>query len=147
MKQISLPAERKVYCKFMIALIRLLTAWRQVPAVGGMDSILILSAIVLGAIEGKPFKSVKLSEYLGIPRTTLLRRVEELIADGYVEITPTGAYWPGPKVLSNEVKPVLASLKGMILGAADELRGCNSHGRKVAINMSKVDMKTLDEES
>jgi hypothetical protein len=147
MKVPSRPAERRILSQFLIALVRLSSAWRRVPCSEGLGSTMILSAVILGAVEGRPFKSLKLAKYLNIPRTTLLRRIQVMIEDGFVEVSPDGFYWPGPKILSAESDIILDTLEEMIFATAEGLRASRGDGGKYAKDVSEMDTKALDAES
>ncbi|WP_407667418.1 helix-turn-helix domain-containing protein [Microvirga lotononidis] len=71
-------------------LTRALTVAKREKSPPRPDRLLVLSAVALGAIEGRPFRVQKLAEYLGMPRTSVLRRLEELGEEGWIEYDAKG---------------------------------------------------------
>jgi len=49
-----------------------------------MEAVLILIAIALGYMEGRPFTASKLAAYLDTPRTSVLRKLAQLKREGFV---------------------------------------------------------------
>jgi CRP-like cAMP-binding protein len=49
-----------------------------------MEAVLILIAIAIGYMEGKPFTASKLAAYLDTPRTSVLRKLVQLKREGFV---------------------------------------------------------------
>jgi hypothetical protein len=52
--------------------------------------VLLLFAVEVGHIEGRPMTASKLSDYSGIPRSTVIRKLREMAEDGSVEIRSDG---------------------------------------------------------
>ncbi|WP_134497424.1 helix-turn-helix domain-containing protein [Microvirga pakistanensis] len=115
--------ERRIELRFLMSLMRLLTSAKNAPMASGADSILIIGAVAMGQIEGKPFRASKLAEYVGMPRPTLLRRLSNLIEEGWIESTENGQYLLGSEHLNS---PLILSLtdqiKNLILEAASDLQ-------------------------
>jgi len=44
----------------------------------GVETLLIAACVALGDLEGKPFCASKVAAYLGVPRTTVIRKLEKL---------------------------------------------------------------------
>jgi response regulator of citrate/malate metabolism len=44
----------------------------------GVETLLIAACVALGDLEDKPFSASKVAAYLGVPRTTVIRRLEKL---------------------------------------------------------------------
>jgi biotin operon repressor len=81
--------ERLFISKFMIGMARELhrslfptRAGRQA---GHLDCILVACCVSVGHAEGRPMSSTKVAHLLGLPRTTVSRRLAELVAVGAVE--------------------------------------------------------------
>jgi hypothetical protein len=55
------------------------------PGLLAIDRVILAATIAKGHVEGRPFIAAKLGHFLGIPRPTVLRKVEPLIAAGVVE--------------------------------------------------------------
>ena len=64
----------------------------------------IQAIITLGHLEGRPFNASNISDYLGIPRTTVIRKLRWLIQEGFIE-QKGRTYYVAPKYmnLSDEV--------------------------------------------
>lgn len=52
-----------------------------------LDASVIVMAIVIGHLEQRPMSASKISEYIGIPRTTVLRKLQALQVDGMIART------------------------------------------------------------
>jgi biotin operon repressor len=50
-----------------------------------METFFIGLCIAIGDIEGRPFSTAKIAVYLGIPRTTVIRRLRELKSWGLID--------------------------------------------------------------
>ena len=59
----------------------------------------IHAIITLGHLEGRPFNASNLSEYLDIPRTTVIRKLRWLIAEGFIE-QKGHTYYLAPKYMN-----------------------------------------------
>ncbi|MDN7805419.1 helix-turn-helix domain-containing protein [Burkholderia gladioli] len=46
------------------------------------SDVLILMGVMIGEAEGKPLSAFKLAELVGVPRPTVMRRLEKLARDG-----------------------------------------------------------------
>lgn len=89
----------------------------------GADSVLIISAVAMGQIEGKPFRASKLAEYIGMPRATLLRRLSDLIEEGWIEATNNGQYLLGSEHLNSPlILGLTDQVRTLILDAASDLQ-------------------------
>lgn len=84
--------ERKIVCRFILDLSRTLTRWEPLTTGDIMETMLVLAAVVLGDLDGRPFRVSKLAEFLVIPRGTLQRRLKDLAAKGYILRTREGTY-------------------------------------------------------
>jgi hypothetical protein len=49
------------------------------------DMLLVACGVVIGHTEGRPFTASKLAQFVGIPRTTALRKLETLVSLGVIE--------------------------------------------------------------
>lgn len=63
--------------------------------------ILVASALMLGTCEGRALSMSKIADLSGLPRNTCQRRVDELVALGFVKRTSRG-YVVTPEALSSE---------------------------------------------
>jgi hypothetical protein len=59
----------------------------------------IHAIITLGHLEGRPFNASNLSEYLDIPRTTVIRKLRWLIEEGFIE-QKGRTYYLAPKYMN-----------------------------------------------
>lgn len=57
-----------------------------------LETQIITMAVALGQMEDKPIPTSKLAEYVGIPRSTVTRKLQMLEASGMMERTAHGAY-------------------------------------------------------
>jgi DNA-binding IclR family transcriptional regulator len=64
----------------------------------------VQAIITFGDLEGRPFNASNISDYLGIPRTTVIRKLRWLIEKGFIE-QKGRTYYVAPKYmnLSDEV--------------------------------------------
>lgn len=53
---------------------------------------LLLLAVMVGQLEGRPMPAAKLADYAGQARPTVIRRLREMAAAGIVEQLPGGAF-------------------------------------------------------
>lgn len=79
--------ERLFVARFVIGLNREL--YRSLfPAradfAGRLDALMVACAVTIGHAEGRPMGATKIAAYLELPRTTVLRRLAELIAAGAI---------------------------------------------------------------
>lgn len=84
------PEYSRVQSRFMLELMRLVAAAWNSPGPPNAESVMILTAVVLGTLEGRPFRKQKLANFLHIPRTSVARRLAELERDGWITYTPKG---------------------------------------------------------
>lgn len=114
------PRQRMALLRITIDLLRLVTV-----ANGKLvrtDRLLIYATVALTSIQGAPMRPHKLAIYLGMPRSTVLRRLEELAEDGWVEFTPKGKAIASPARLNApEVQTLCDTLSTAIHRASDRL--------------------------
>lgn len=67
-----------------------------------LDILFVGLAIWLGDYEGRPMTPHKLAEYLGMPRATTIRKIEELKRRGIAQDGPDNAVLIVPDVLKTE---------------------------------------------
>lgn len=120
--QIEGAEEREIHLQFLLDLMRAITAWRSVPMTPSVDEVLILSAVGLGALEGRPFRAAKLADFLGINRSTLLRRLANLVEQGWVTPTDDSHYVPVLGAINAPpLRDVTDRVTDLILRAATDL--------------------------
>lgn len=86
------------------------------------DYVLICLAVAIGEIDGKPLSASRISEYIGMPRVSVMRKLTELQARGLIERPARSKYTFGSFALTpEEYEMVLASMKKMIHRASTEL--------------------------
>ena len=66
------------------------------PAAPRAVDVLLLAAVCVGAVEGRPMNAGKLAHFSDVPRPTAVRRLAALQRGGYVSRMPCGRYEPGP---------------------------------------------------
>lgn len=64
-----------------------------------LETQVITMAVSLGQLEGRPMSASKIAGYVGIPRTTVLRKLQALVAAGLVVRGTRGAYAFGPAAI------------------------------------------------
>jgi hypothetical protein len=50
-----------------------------------VDIVLVACAVVIGHTEGRPFTAAKLAQFVGMPRSTALRKLNALVDLGVIE--------------------------------------------------------------
>ena len=85
--------DRAHICSLMIKLLAAASKAVYGPNLMGstIDGLLVALAVSQSHAEGKPMTASKLAHYLSIPRTTVLRRLDDLVARGTV--TKEGSYY------------------------------------------------------
>lgn len=83
---VQIDHERAVVVKAMIAAMREFGGPIITPERFGAEasSIILCMGIYVGQSEGRPMNTSKLAAYVGIPRTTVMRRLSELERDGII---------------------------------------------------------------
>ena len=93
----------------------------------------VARAVWIGTLRGTPMSAEKIAYTIGMPRTTVLRKLDYLIKLGYIRQEGT-VYYVADKVLATRT-PALDRTIAIILEAADALRavqnkGCPHGGRR-----------------
>lgn len=114
------PQERLIQVRFLTDLMRIIA---PLPGVQGhFEQTMIVAAVVLGELEGRPFQTSKLSEFLNMPRPTLLRRLHALCEDGIIE-RKRGLYFTvHERVNGPELIALTERVSKLILATADKLQ-------------------------
>jgi hypothetical protein len=68
--------------------------------------LLVAAAVIVGHADNKPMNASKISHYLELPRTTVLRKLDELIAAGAVERYGGSSFILADKRASNQAADV-----------------------------------------
>lgn len=90
--RIKLSRQRAEISRLVLSLLRLSTTYNPSNNYGAtITDALICTAIYIGQFEGKPMSPGKLSTYTGIPRATVVRHLDTLLASGRIE-KPDGTY-------------------------------------------------------
>jgi hypothetical protein len=81
--------DRAIIARVIIELIKTISTERMgIPSddIGGVaESVFIGAAVMLGQNNQKPPTASSVSRTLGVPRTTVLRRLDQLVKDGFLE--------------------------------------------------------------
>ena len=78
--------ERILMSRLLLEMCRRASRYVEGKSLGAkMEAVLILIAIALGYMEGRPFTASKLAAYLDTPRTSVLRKLAQLKREGFVE--------------------------------------------------------------
>lgn len=88
----------QVVFRFLMDLMRLISLAKSTGGPPRADCVMVLSAVVLSTLQRRPFKTQKLAEYLGMPRTTLIRRLADLEDDGWLSYSNKG------HIIANEAR-------------------------------------------
>lgn len=56
------------------------------------DELMICAAIFIGQAEGKPFTAGKIASYIGMPRPTVVRKLQSLLLRGFI-LSPDNKRW------------------------------------------------------
>jgi len=103
-------------------LVRILTEAKREKSPPRPERLLVLSAVALGTLEGRPFRVAKLAEYLGMPRTSVLRRLEELEAEEWITYDQKGRVLTRPERLAEPgIRAVCDRMSTLIHRAHHEL--------------------------
>ena len=54
--------------------------------------LIIVCAVLVGDLEGRPMTSTKIADYAGIPRATVIRRLRSIVASGAMSRLSDGSY-------------------------------------------------------
>jgi biotin operon repressor len=77
--------ERILMSRLLLEMCRRASRYVEGKSLGAkMEAVLILIAIALGYMEGRPFTASKLAAYLDTPRTSVLRKLAQLKREGFV---------------------------------------------------------------
>lgn len=91
-----------------------------------VDYMLIAMTVFIGHVEDKPTKSAKVAQYLNLPRSTVIRRLQMLQDLGYIAKTPKGyLYVPDGQRTEVYVNRCLRAMR-LIHEASDALRALSS---------------------
>jgi hypothetical protein len=74
--------ERIAMMRFFVEVHRI---QREKTGLGDLSALAVGWIVALGRLEGRPFNASKISSYLSIPRTTVLRKLQCLIQASFVE--------------------------------------------------------------
>jgi DNA-binding transcriptional ArsR family regulator len=94
------------------------------------DDVLLLAAVFIGQAEGKPMTAHKLSDFIGMPRPTVVRKLRELQTAGLVELDSESA-----------AKLIVAKLNSPALIQATYDMSQAVH--KAAAELSKLDREAI----
>lgn len=61
-----------------------------------VDLMLIELALVIGQVDDKPMSATKVAQYIGLPRTTVIRKLNQLVETGMVERLPMNKFRVNP---------------------------------------------------
>ena len=77
--------ERILMSRLLLEMCRRASRYVEGDSLGAkMEAVLILIAIALGYMEGRPFTASKLAAYLETPRTSVIRKLAQLKREGFV---------------------------------------------------------------
>ena len=87
-RKIRNARQRLVLCRLMIDIMRTVHgAYAPVTEPFGtrLETFFIAACVAIGDIEGKPFSIAKIASYMRVPRTTVIRRLDQLQRWGLID--------------------------------------------------------------
>jgi DNA-binding IclR family transcriptional regulator len=81
----------------------------------------VLRAAGIGYLIGQPMTIAELREFIGLPRATLVRKLDKLIARGHLRKEGT-RYVPTAALIAKYDDPLLDKIVDLVCHAADALR-------------------------
>jgi hypothetical protein len=87
-REIKKARQRLVLCRLMIDVMRTVhTAYAPAGEPFGtrLETFFIALCVALGDIDGKPFSVAKIAAYMRVPRTTVIRRLDQLRRWGLID--------------------------------------------------------------
>ena len=87
-KRIARAKQRLVMCRLLVDIMRTLRAHYipgNEPFGTRIETQFVGLCVAIGDIEGKPFSVAKIATYMGMPRSTVTRRLEQLKSWGIIE--------------------------------------------------------------
>lgn len=118
---IHLPEERLIQVRFLLDLVRLMSA-RTAQQRLSFDQVELLAAVVMGELEGRPFHASSLASFLEVPRPTLVRKMAALANAGFIE-RRDGHYFTNQERINHpDVIGLMQRLTALILTTADQLQ-------------------------
>src|SRR6516225_6566703 len=87
-QKIKNARQRLVLCRLMIDIMRTLHgAYAPIGEPFGtrLESFFVALCVAIGDMDGKPFSVAKIAAYMRVPRTTVIRRLEQLQDWGLID--------------------------------------------------------------
>jgi len=87
-KRIAKAEQRLVMCRLLVDIMRILRAHympANEPFGTRIETKFVGLCVAIGDLEGKPFSVAKIATYMGMPRSTVTRRLERLESWGIIE--------------------------------------------------------------
>ena len=94
-RKIKNGRQRLVLCRLMIDLMRTVHgayAPANEPFGNRLETFFIGLCVAIGDMDGKPFSVAKIAAYMRVPRTTVIRRLDQLQKWGLIERRGRGYY-------------------------------------------------------
>lgn len=90
----------RITCSLAVEIFRINTSSARDRTRFGMESsdTLLLASVMIGTIDGRHMTAAKLADYAGIPRPTVVRRLEFLVSLGLVQALPGRRFAIPPQV-------------------------------------------------
>ena len=96
-KRIAKTEQRLVMCRLLVDIMRTLRAHympANEPFGTRIETKFVGLCVAIGDLEGKPFSVAKIATYMGMPRTTVTRRLERLESWGIIERQGSPLFYP-----------------------------------------------------
>lgn len=123
-ERIALAQQRLVICRLFLELSRLAAATYIGTDLHGAsaDELMLLCAVAVGHLEGRPMVAAKIAEYAGITRPSAHRKLLALQARGMVARQEDGAYCLHTEGLNSApIVRLVRALSSQIKEAANHL--------------------------
>jgi hypothetical protein len=140
--EVEFAGQRRVLCRLVIDMMRTLHehyAPTEEPFGKRLESIFIGMTLVLGQIEGRPFSVGKTAAFMGMPRTTVIRKLEQLHRWGLLH--REGLYYLVDPHALNSAKGVASyrKIRDILQKANDELSVLDNPPRRKPRTKSNPD--------
>jgi hypothetical protein len=140
-KRIAKAEQRLVMCRLLVDIMRTLRA-HYIPANEPfgtrIETKFVGLCVAIGDLEGKPFSVAKIASYMGMPRSTVIRRLERLESWGIIERQGRRFFFRPEKVNGIMGMQAYKQNRGLITKAVDKLNALDGFSAKPA-NSAKME--------
>ncbi|MCB1466667.1 MAG: hypothetical protein KDK08_05890 [Rhizobiaceae bacterium] len=127
--RIAHAQERRVITALILDLIAISNALNAEDGMMHVDLYVIGCAVLMGQLENRPMNARKISHYVGAPRSTVIRKLQQLMESGVVVKAEGNTFRIDPDWLNRSMpRSKLDRLKRRILRSAVELNKLSKVG-------------------